>query len=75
MYLALREIRHARLRTALIVAIIALVAWLVFLLSGLAEGLAADNGASLRQMEAQAIVFEPDVRLFMHRSILPMSAV
>ena len=75
MFLSLREMRHARLRTALIVAIIALVAWLVFLLSGLANGLSSDNGASVRKMDAQGLVFERDVRLFLHRSILPMETV
>jgi putative ABC transport system permease protein len=75
MFLALREIRHARLRTLLIVMVIALVAWLVFLLSGLANGLASDNGASLEKMDAEGLVFERDVRLFLHRSILPMDAV
>ncbi len=75
MFLALREIRHARLRTLLIVSVIALVAWLVFLLSGLANGLASDNGASLEKMDAAGLVFEQDVRLFLHRSILPMSMV
>ena len=75
MFLSLREIRHSRLRTSLIVAVIALVAWLVFLLSGLANGLAADNGASLRSMDANGIVFQSDVRLFLHRSILPAETV
>ena len=75
MFLSLREIWHARLRTALIVAVIALVAWLVFLLSGLANGLASDNGATLTGMDAAGLVFEQDVRLFLHRSILPETMV
>ena len=75
MFLSLREVRHSRLRTALILAVIALVAWLVFLLSGLANGLATDNGASLTKMDATGLVFEKDTRLFLHRSILPMKTV
>jgi putative ABC transport system permease protein len=74
-YLSLREMRHSRLRTAMIVAIIALIAWLVFLLSGLANGLSNDNGASLRKMDATGIVFQRDVRMFLHRSLLPAEAV
>jgi putative ABC transport system permease protein len=74
-FLSIREIRHARLRTALIVAIITLVAWLVFLLSGLANGLATDNGASLEKMDAQGLVYEKDSRLYLHRSVMPMSTV
>lgn len=75
MYLSFREVRHSRLRTALIVTVIALVAWLVFLLSGLANGLSSDNGASLRGMDTTGLVFQQDVRLFLHRSILPMETV
>lgn len=75
MFLALRELLHARLRYLLIATVIALVAWLVFLLSGLANGLATDNGASLERMDADYLLFQEDVRLFLHRSILPMEAV
>jgi len=74
-FLSLREVRHSRLRTTLILAVIALVAWLVFLLSGLANGLATDNGATLTRMDANGLVFEKDTRLFLHRSILPMEMV
>jgi putative ABC transport system permease protein len=74
-FLSLREVRHSRLRTGLILAVIALVAWLVFLLSGLANGLANDNGASLTKMDASGLVFEQDTRLFLHRSILPIETV
>lgn len=72
MFLAVRELMHARLRYLLIGAVIALVAWLVFLLSGLANGLATDNGASLERMHADYLLYQSDVRLFLHRSILPM---
>lgn len=75
MFLAVREFRHARLRYLLIGAIIALIAWLVFLLSGLATGLATDNGATLMSMKADYLAFQKDVRFFLHRSILPEQAV
>jgi len=74
-FLSLREMRHSRLRTAMIVSIIALIAWLVFLLSGLANGLSNDNGASLRKMDASGIVFQNDVRMYLHRSLLPAETV
>jgi putative ABC transport system permease protein len=72
MFLSPREMRHSRLRTIMIVAIIALIAWLVFLLSGLANGLSNDNGATLRRMDAEGVALQEDVRFYMHRSILPM---
>ena len=75
MFLALREFRHSRLRYLLIGAIITLFAWLVFLLSGLANGLSTDNGAALIHMNADHLVFQSNVKLYLHRSILPMSDV
>ena len=75
MFLALRELRHSRLRYLLIAAIITLIAWLVFLLSGLANGLSTDNGAALIHMKADHLVFQSNVKLYLHRSILPMSDV
>ena len=75
MFLALREFRHSRLRYLLIGAIITLIAWLVFLLSGLANGLSTDNGAALIHMNADHLVFQSDVKLYLHRSILPMADV
>jgi len=59
----------------MVVMIIALIAWLVYLLSGLANGLATDNGASLKRMNAQGLVLEADVRMFLHRSVLPGDSV
>lgn len=52
MFLAIRELRHSRLRYGLIGAILALVAWLVFLLSGLANGLASDNASAMQHLNA-----------------------
>lgn len=75
MFLALRELRHARLRYLLIGAIITLIAWLVFLLSGLANGLANDNGGAIRSMPATAVVFQKGSELLLQRSVLPAAAV
>lgn len=75
MFLALRELRHSRLRYLMIALVITLVAWLVFLLSGLANGLATDNGAALDQMPADGLVYQSDVRFYLHRSLLPMEDV
>ena len=50
MFLALREIRHAKLRFALITGVIVMVSSLVFILSGLANGLSAGNTAAIDAM-------------------------
>lgn len=75
MFLALRELRHARLRYLLIGAIITLIAWLVFLLSGLANGLANDNGGAVRAMPATGVVFQQGSQLLLQRSSLPSSTL
>ncbi len=75
MFLALREIKHSRLRYLLIGAIMTMIAWLVFLLSGLANGLASDNGSSIQNLNADYLVFQSDVRLLLHRSLLPAETV
>jgi hemin transport system permease protein len=75
MFLAIRELRHSRLRYGLIGAILALVAWLVFLLSGLANGLASDNASAMQHLNANYVVFQSDSRVLLHRSLLPMATV
>ena len=75
MFLAVRELRHSRLRYLLIGAVIALIAWLVFLLSGLANGLSNDNAAALMHMPADHLVFQSGARFELQRSILPASTV
>ncbi|HKV83837.1 MAG TPA: ABC transporter permease [Ktedonobacterales bacterium] len=75
MFLALRELRYARLRYLMIGAIITLIAWLVFLLSGLANGLANDSAAAIKTMPASAVVFQQGSQLLLQRSTLPEDAV
>lgn len=75
MFLALRELKHSRLRYLLVGAIMALIAWLVFLLSGLANGLATDNGSSIQKLNADYLVYQSDTRLMFHRSLLPLETV
>lgn len=70
MFLALREIRHARTRFALIAAMMVLVAGLVFILSGLANGLAADSAAAINHLPADRIVFQASSDLSFDRSVL-----
>ncbi len=52
MFLALREFRHAKLRYALVTGVIVLVASLVFILSGLANGLSAGNSEAIDAIPA-----------------------
>ena len=57
MFLALRELRFARTRFALMGAVIALVAILVVLLSGLSAGLVNDGVSGLKRLPATHLSF------------------
>lgn len=70
MFLATRELQHSRLRYLLICVIMALIAWLVFLLSGLANGLADDNAGAILRMNATHLIFQSDARFSLNRSLL-----
>lgn len=58
MFLALRELRFARTRFALMGAVIALVSILVVLLSGLSAGLVNDGVSGLKQLPVTHFSFE-----------------
>lgn len=60
MFLALREIRFARVRFLAMGATIALLAWLMTLLSGLTSGLVDDGVSGLRSLPATHIAFAED---------------
>ncbi|RKP51456.1 ABC transporter permease [Cohnella endophytica] len=60
MYLAIREMRFAKARYTLIATIMVLVAFLVLFVTGLAQGLAYDNAASVKNMSATHFVLEKD---------------
>ncbi|MGN6755778.1 MAG: ABC transporter permease [Thermomicrobiales bacterium] len=75
MFLAIRELRYAKLRYLLIGAIMTLIAWLAFLLSGLANGLATDNAAAISTMPTNYFVFQHDARLQLTRSLLPFDLI
>lgn len=60
MYLAIREMRFAKVRYSLIAIIMLLVAFLVLFVTGLARGLAYDNAASIQNMDATHFIMEKD---------------
>lgn len=70
MFLALREFKHARLRYALVSAVIVLVASLVFILSGLANGLATGQSEALEAIDADAFVLATGSEFLLDRSRL-----
>lgn len=58
MFLALRELAHARTRFGLMGAVVALIAVLMVLLSGLSSGLVVDGVSGLMRSPIHALAFE-----------------
>lgn len=70
MFLALREFKHAKLRFIMIGMILVLISWLVFILSGLGNGLSSLSAATFKNMDADFVVFEEGSRHSMLRSVI-----
>ncbi|WP_188456748.1 ABC transporter permease [Virgibacillus oceani] len=74
MFLALRELKYAKLRYALIGLIMVLIAGLIFIISGLTKGLAADNASSIQNLQADYLVLEDSIEQQLNRSSIPALA-
>ena len=70
MFLALREMKHAKLRYFMIGLIMVLIAWLVLFVSGLANGLASDNASSIKRLDANYLVLQKEADQRLTRSLL-----
>lgn len=58
LFLAIKEMKHAKLRFAMIGLIIMLIAWLVFILSGLGNGLSSLAAATMKNIDADYFIYE-----------------
>jgi len=70
MFLALKEMRHSKTRFVMIGTILVLVSWLVFILSGLGNGLATLAASTFQNMAADYVVFEKGSKASMSKSLL-----
>ncbi|WP_106397456.1 FtsX-like permease family protein [Actinocorallia populi] len=77
MFLALRELKFARARFGLMGAVVALIAVLMVLLSGLSVGLVNDGVSGLQRLPATSFAFERGVQhaSAFSRSVVETSAV
>lgn len=75
MFLARRELWFFKGRFILIGLIILLVSWLVFILSGLGNGLSDLGAATVRYSDMDAVVFQEDAEFSLTKSILPEDLV
>ena len=77
MFLGLRELRFARMRFALMGAVVALIAVLMVLLSGLSAGLVNDGVSGLKKLPVTSFAFEQGVQTdaAFSRSVVDLAAV
>lgn len=74
MFLAWNEIKHSKLRYALIISVMFLISYLVFFLTGLAYGLAQDNRTAVDKWQADGIVLSDESNTNINMSMIPLKA-
>ena len=75
MFLAWNEIKRNKLKFGLIIGILVLISYLLFLLSGLANGLINMNTEGIKKWKADAIVLNKDANQTVQQSIFKTSKV
>lgn len=73
MFLALKELVHSKLRFSMIGLIIVLIAWLVFILAGLGNGLSTLSAATIKNWDAQHVVYEQGAGATFSKSLISES--
>ena len=58
MFLAIKEMKHAKKRFVMIGSIIMMIAWLVFILSGLGNGLSSLAAATMKNIDGDLFIYE-----------------
>ncbi|PNZ32139.1 ABC transporter permease [Staphylococcus petrasii] len=75
MFLAWNEIKRNKLKFGLIIGILVLISYLLFLLSGLANGLINMNTEGIKKWKADAIVVNKDANQTVQQSVFKTSKV
>lgn len=75
MFLAWNELKHAKFRYGMMMTIIILIAWLVFILSGLGNGLGTLSAATLKNIDADYAVYEETSAAKFSKSLLTEDVV
>ena len=70
MYLALKEIKHEKLRYSLIISMIVLISYLIFILTSLALGLAQQNTSAIESWNFKQIILNKDSDIALRQSLL-----
>ncbi|CAI6084103.1 ABC transporter permease [Cohnella sp. JJ-181] len=75
MFLAMKEMMHSKTRFTMIVIIFVLIAWLVFILSGLGNGLSSLAASVFKNMDTDYVVFQQGSQSSMSKSLLSENLV
>lgn len=75
MFLAIREIKHNKLRYGLIIGMIALIGYLIFMLMGLMLGLANENTAAIKSWDTQTVYLNKNANENLSQSLISKSQV
>jgi len=70
MFLAWKELKHSKTKFLMIAVILILVSWLVFILSGLGNGLSTLAASTFKNMNADYVVFQKGSKASMSKSLL-----
>lgn len=73
MFLAINEMKHSKLRYALVIGVVFLIAYLVFFLTGLAYGLAQENRTAVDKWQADRILLSDEANGKLNMSMLTMN--
>ncbi|WP_200411694.1 ABC transporter permease [Virgibacillus salexigens] len=71
MFLAIRELLFAKTKYILIGLIMVLTASLIFIISGLAQGLSSDNASAIQDLQADALIIEEEAEGEIGNSFIP----
>lgn len=75
MFLAIHEMRKEKLRYSLVIAVIALISFLIFILSALALGLSRENTSAVTTWRVESIAMSSDANGNLAQSLLPQDKV
>lgn len=70
MFLGINEIKYSKGRYVLVISVMVLIAWLIFILSGLANGLSQGNRVAVDQWDADTIVLADDANSNLNASVV-----
>ncbi|MGT2948745.1 ABC transporter permease [Streptococcus devriesei] len=75
MFLALKEMKHEKVRYGMVIAMITLVTYLIFIMTSLALGLAHENTAAIESWKVKSILLNDNANTTLRQSLLTKDQV